>query len=137
MKRAQLRPEEVSRIIIVATMTPPSEEGLADWIAARSLGGYRDVGFHYYIDSLGGIVAGVSDSERGGIVPRYARSAVVVLLQGGADKRGEPFNNFDLGQMQSLRLLVNDIQKKYPKAQPTLYRELFRGVNPVFAHEDY
>lgn len=137
MKRASLKAEEVTRIIITATMARPVPNALEDIIIERSGAGYPDVGFHYFIETDGSIVPGVPTSERGSYVPRYSRSSVVILLEGGKPPKRHPPFHFSLAQCQSIRVLIEKLQSMYPEAVPTLYRELFRGTNPPLEHEDY
>ena len=137
MKSAKLEPEEVTRIIIVATMTPNHSNGLAETLSKRHRAGYADIGCHYFIAANGQPCNGVPDTDRGTYVSRYARTSIVILLNGGANKSGQPVNNFGLKQLVTLRRLVGKMTALYPNAKPTMYRELFRGVNPVIEHEDY
>lgn len=137
MNRAKLKTEEVTRIIIVATMTPPSKEiTVESLLKQRRDQGFVDVGWHYFIGT-DRLEAGVPLDERGSYVSRYSKTSVVVLLSGGKNEDGEPAPSFTTEQLQSLDVVVRGVQMMYPNAAPTMYRELFRGVNPVIDHEDY
>lgn len=138
MKRAKLDPEAVTRIVIMASMTPPSVEVTPDTeLEARRADGLLDVGWHYLIDRNGQAHCGVPDDERGNLLPRYARTSIVIKLVGGVDEAGNPTKNFTPPQLKELRYLMTDMLHAFGYAKPALYRDLFKGVNPVINHEDY
>jgi len=137
MKSAKLEPEEVTRIIIQATMTVPSDTGLVDVLSKRVRAGFTDLGCHFFIANNGNIHSSVPVTHRGTSVQRYSKSSTHILINGGSDRRGRPENNYSEEQLHTLRWAVNLLTNLYPHAKPTMYRELFRGVNPVIDHEDY
>ena len=138
MRRAKLHPDEVTRIVLMASMTPVDMEVTPDTeLAARKSDGLLDVGWHYLITRDGHCHVGVPSDERGNRLPRYARTSIVIKVVGGWSDEHMATKNFTHNQMWAVGQLVRNLRKKYPLAQPTLYRELFKGVNPVFGHEDY
>lgn len=139
MNRAKLIPEEVKYIILVSTMTTPEEAVTVESeLAARKLEGFLDVGWHFLIGVNGRAAIGVPVDERGSMVARYSRDSIVVKVVGGRNLQGEPTNTLTASQAWTLAMLNRRlIASHYPEAQPTLYRELFKGVNPCFTHEDY
>lgn len=137
MKRANLNEDEVTRIIIMSTMTMQDTGALADLIAQRSASGGLDLGCHYYICGDGEVLRPVSCEQRGDFIPRYGRTSIVIVLEGGLDEEGKPTKYYSTDQLVALQTIVRHMGSLYPMAQPTFYRELFRGINPVIEHEDY
>lgn len=135
MKRAKLKTEEVTRIIVSATMTMDEEEALEALVIEHCCHTPEKLGCHYYIQKDGDVLTPVSHEERGNWFARYGSTAIFIVVEGGLDDDGQVSNNFMAGQLCWIKGTVKTLKKIYPNAELTLHRELFLGVNPVLTKE--
>ena len=138
MNRADLKTDEVTRIVIVGTMTSPQEDALGELIEEAGGDSYHSVGCHFYLKADGMVLVPVPSNKRGNYLPRYGSTTIVILIEGGRDKEDkiDPTTYYPC-QMGALKNIVKTMKKLYPNAEPCFYRDLYIGVNPGFNHEDY
>ena len=127
MRRARLKPHEVTRVILTATMSP-EHVSVDDLREQRRADGFLDLGWHYYVDRNAMVHFGVPVTERGSYFARYGSTSVVILVEGDGSHSNEQF--------LAIARLIETVQREYPNAVPTLHSELFRGTNPRFALGD-
>ena len=90
--------------------------------------GWADIGYHFVIRRSGRVEAGRPVDDVGSHVQGQNATSVGVCLVGGLnDKTFKPEDNFTPQQWASLRKLVSDLLKKYPKAKVLGHRD-FPGV---------
>ena len=135
MKRAKLIEEEVTRIIVQSTMTMPEEDALDELVTHHACHTADKLGCHFYIPRDGEILTPVQPYERGNWEARYGSTSIFVVIEGGMSDDGEIANNYMAGQLCWLKSIVKNLKKMYPKAELTLYHELFKGINPVLTKE--
>lgn len=90
--------------------------------------GWSGCGYHFVIRRSGRVEAGRPVDDVGSHVQGQNATSVGVCLVGGLnDKTFKPENNFTPQQWASLKKLVSDLTKKYPKAKVLGHRD-FPGV---------
>ena len=136
MKRMKLVPEEVTRIIVTATMNLPDEDPISELLIEHCEGFVEDLGCHYILMRNGTVHKPVADDERGNWFARFSPISVVVVIEGGLNSKGNPENNYSHQQLKSLKKVVVELQDKYPVAEVTMHREIFYGANPVITKEE-
>jgi N-acetylmuramoyl-L-alanine amidase len=133
-----MKRQRTSNIVIHCSAT----RGIQD-IGAREIrkwhvegNGWADIGYHFVIRRSGRVEAGRPVDNVGSHVQGQNATSVGVCLVGGLnDKTFKPENNFTPQQWVSLKKLVSDLAKKYPKAKVLGHRD-FPGVQkacPCFA----
>ena len=131
MKRAKLVPEEVTRIVVSATMTMPSEDAMNDLLIEHVELIPEQLGCHFLLMMNGDVFTPVADDERSSWFHRYGSTAIIIVIEGGLTDEAQIANNYYPSQKTALRNIVKAMKKKYPNAELTLHHELFLGVNPV------
>lgn len=127
MKRAKLKPHEVTRIIITATMSEDAKT-VDQLQQERRSAGYLDLGFHYFVDRNARVHFGVPSDERGSYFERYGHTSIVILIDGKGDYEPE--------QLIAVRRIIGTLKREYPFADPTMHYELFLGINPAIDKEE-
>jgi N-acetylmuramoyl-L-alanine amidase len=90
--------------------------------------GWSDIGYAYVIRRNGKIEKGRAQDDVGSHVKGHNHNSVGICLAGGLDdKTWKPVNNFTAAQWTSLRTLVAQLLKAYPKAKIIGHRD-FAGV---------
>jgi N-acetylmuramoyl-L-alanine amidase len=116
-------------IAIHCSATRPSQDvGVADIRRWHKAQGWRDVGYHFVIRRNGKVEKGRAIDAVGAHVAGFNSSSVGVCMVGGvnqADYR-KPENNFTAAQWASLKKLVGDLSKRYPKARVRGHRDFPR-----------
>jgi N-acetylmuramoyl-L-alanine amidase len=103
--------------------------GAADidkWHRAK---GWACIGYHYVIRRDGTVEKGRDDSVVGAHVQGFNENSVGICMVGGvsADDVNKAQNNFTPKQFASLKTLLVDLKKKYPKAKIQGHKD-FPGV---------
>lgn len=125
MRRAKLKAHDVTRVIITSTMTHRNRKvRVDDLMAQRRSDGFFDLGWHYYVDRNARVHFGVPATERGSYFERYGRNSIVILVEG--------LDEYEPEQFAAIRRLIAATRREFPNAEPTLHKQLFRGVNPGF-----
>ncbi len=78
--------------------------------------GFDRIGYHYVIKTDGTVETGRKLDEVGAHVAGYNSTSVGICMIGGVDKAMRSVNNFKPAQFKTLRKLLNDLLKIYPKA---------------------
>lgn len=136
MKRMKLITEEVTSIIVSATMTLPDENAMKMLCIDQCVGFVEDLGCHYILLKNGDIHKPVDDDERGNWFDRFSAMSVVIVIEGGLDSKGNLDKNYTSEQLYCLKDLINYLQEKYPLAELKMHGDLFYGANPVITKED-
>lgn len=103
--------------------------GAADidkWHRAK---GWACIGYHYVIKRDGTVETGRDDSVVGAHVQGFNEKSLGICMVGGvsADDVSKAVNNFTPTQFSSLKKLLVEMKKKYPKAKVQGHRD-FPGV---------
>jgi N-acetyl-anhydromuramyl-L-alanine amidase AmpD len=86
--------------------------------------GWDGIGYHAVIRRSGEIEFGRHFDVAGSHVKGQNYRSVGLCLVGGVDERGEPENNFTHDQFESLRALLDMLQRAYPNAAVLGHRDL-------------
>lgn len=90
--------------------------------------GWADIGYHFVIKRDGKLEKGRALDVVGAHVEGHNLDSVGICLVGGLnDKSFKPENNFTAAQWTTLKTLVADLVKRYPKAKVLGHRD-FKGV---------
>ena len=79
--------------------------------------GYKfGVGYHYVIRRDGSIEAGRPEWMVGAHCVNHNKYSIGVCYEGGLDARGQPADTRTAAQKSSLRQLLTDLHRRYPRA---------------------
>lgn len=78
--------------------------------------GFQCIGYHYVIRKDGDVWFGRSHEVVGSHVENWNHNSVGICMVGGVDGNIKPLNNFTAAQFASLKTLLADLRKIYPKA---------------------
>lgn len=87
--------------------------------------GWACIGYHYVIKRDGTVETGREDSVVGAHVAGYNEKSLGICMVGGvsADDVSKAVNNFTPAQFASLKKLLVEMNKKYPKAKVQGHRD--------------
>lgn len=87
--------------------------------------GWACIGYHYVIKRDGTIEQGRKESQVGAHVANWNEVSLGICMVGGvdADNINRAENNFTPEQFESLKLLLEDLRKKYPNAKIQGHRD--------------
>ena len=94
--------------------------------------GWDGIGYHYVIRRGGLIELGRELMEEGAHSYGFNRRSVGLVLEGGLDENGEPYEygeGYDRGQWQSLKILLNVLSRIFTEAQIVGHRDLSPDVD--------
>lgn len=125
---------EIDKILVHCTATPEGREvtvaQVTEWHRAR---GFRTIGYHYLIYLDGTVHAGRPEPEVGAHCTGYNAHSIGVCYVGGLDRdRLQPKDTRTAAQRESLRRLVSELQRKYPRATVHGHREFAAKACPCF-----
>jgi N-acetylmuramoyl-L-alanine amidase len=105
-------------VVHCAATTSKMDIGKADidrWHRAR---GWFAIGYHYVIRRDGTLETGRPDDTVGAHVLNHNSNTLGICMAGGlAEDKKTPEDNFTEKQLDTLKTLLIDLQKKYPKAE--------------------
>lgn len=124
----------IDKIIIHCTATPEGREVTVEevtrWHKAR---GFRTIGYHYLIGLDGRVHKGRPVSEIGShCIGQNAHSIGVCYVGGLETDPRKPKDTRTAAQRKSLRELVNDLNRRFPKATIHGHREFAAKACPCF-----
>ena len=123
-----MKNEPIKYLVVHCSASPPNvyvDAAVIDrWHRQR---GFFKIGYHYVIKRDGVIEKGRDEEEVGAHVQNYNTGSIGICLAGGVDKKMNPENNFTDEQFKSLEGLLEDLLKRYPKAEILGHRD-FPGV---------
>lgn len=125
---------KIDKIIIHCTATPEGRAVTVDqvtqWHKAR---GFRTIGYHYLIGLDGTISNGRPVEEVGAHCLGQNAHSIGICYVGGIDSSTlQPKDTRTALQKRSLRLLISQLQKKYPHATLHGHREFAAKACPCF-----
>lgn len=123
----------IFKIILHCTATPEgrktSVEEIVKWHKAR---GFRTIGYHYVIHLDGTISQGREENEIGAHCKGENSYSIGISYVGGVDKKGKPKDTRTPEQMHAMRILVDQMRGKYPKATVHGHNEFANKACPCF-----
>lgn len=95
--------------------------------------GWKDIGYHYLIGLNGECWAGRKEEVIGAHVSGYNSNSIGVCYVGGCDANGKAKDTRTQKQKQTLRFLLQELKRKYPKAKIVGHHDLYKGKScPCF-----
>ena len=82
------------------------------------------VGYHYVIRRDGSIEAGRPEWMVGAHCVNHNKYSIGVCYEGGLDARGQPDDTRTAAQKATLRQLLTDLHRRYPRASIVGHRDL-------------
>ncbi len=128
-----LQKASVDFLIVHSTYTAARLDlTVEDVLNRRIKNGFPDIGFHHVITRDGSVELGVPLDTVGTHTPRFADSAIGILLVGGKTSRGVPSDNYTQAQKQSLKTLLTTLKLTYINAKVIGSGEVLGGSSPHF-----
>lgn len=128
-------------IVIHCSATRPVQDiGAKEIRVWHKAKGWRDIGYHFVIRRDGRVEKGRPVDDIGAHVEGYnARSVGVCLVGGIGDKTFQPESNFTKAQWVSLKQVIGELVKKYPKAKVQGHRDFPKVAKscPCFAAKEW
>ncbi len=117
----------INEIIIHCAATKPSMDIGTDWIRRIHIQQkkWRDIGYHYVIRRNGAVEDGRPVDQIGAHCEGHNTGTIGICLVGGISETGRPENNFTSAQFESVQLLIETLENKYP------------GIVKLSGHNDY
>jgi len=111
--------KSTNNIVIHCSATRAIQDvGAADIRKWHKAQGWADIGYHYVIRRNGKLERGRAENLVGSHVQGHNATSIGVCLVGGLnDKTFKPENNYTPAQWATLKKLVGDLLKRYPKAK--------------------
>ena len=78
--------------------------------------GWKDIGYHYYIERDGRVYAGRKEQDIGAHCRYHNRHSIGICYEGGLDAEGHPADTRTPEQRSAMRALVADLQRRFPRA---------------------
>lgn len=89
--------------------------------------GWKDIGYHYLIGLDGECWGGRKEEVVGAHVSGYNANSIGVCYVGGCDANGKAKDTRTQKQKQTLRFLLQELKRKYPKAKIVGHHDLYKG----------
>lgn len=119
-----LNPSEVKYIAVHCSATPEGRDiGRLEIERMHRERGFATVGYHFIIRLDGTTEMGRPLDVRGAHVENWNHNSVGVCLIGGVDKALKPKATFTERQLDTLKILLQGLQKQFPKAQVQGHRD--------------
>ena len=108
----------ISLIIIHCSAVRPDQRSSAAQIDTwhRQRGFHLGIGYHYVVRRNGQIELGRPEFMVGAHCVNHNAHSIGVCYEGGLDIRGQPADTRTAEQKTSLRALLEDLHRRYPKA---------------------
>lgn len=87
--------------------------------------GWSNPGYHYVIDTNGGVHQLLAIEHVSNGVQGYNSTAINVAYIGGIDANGKPIDNRTPAQKDALVLLLHKLKQKFPTAQIMGHRDIW------------
>ena len=86
--------------------------------------GFKCIGYHYVIRRDGSIEPGRPEWMTGAHCVNHNRHSIGVCYEGGYDIRGQPADTRTEAQKQTMRQLLEELHKRYPRAMIVRHKTL-------------
>lgn len=117
--------KRTDNIVIHCSATRAIQEiGAADIRKWHKAQGWSDIGYHYVIRRNGKLERGRPEAAVGSHVQGHNANSIGICLVGGLNNTTyKPEDNYTPAQWATLRKLIADLLKKYPKAKVLGHRD--------------
>ena len=92
--------------------------------------GWKNPGYHYVVAADGKITQMLDEALVSNGVQGYNSTSVNVAYIGGIDSKGKPTDNRTEAQKKSLRQLLVELHRRYPKAEIMGHRSIWGEATP-------
>jgi N-acetyl-anhydromuramyl-L-alanine amidase AmpD len=108
----------ISLVILHCSAVKPDQESSAAQIDTwhRNRGWKLGIGYHYVVRRNGEIELGRPEYMVGAHCLNHNTHSIGVCYEGGLDARGQPADTRTAEQKASLRRLLEDLHRRYPRA---------------------
>ena len=108
----------ISLVILHCSAVKPDQESSAAQIDTwhRNRGWKLGIGYHYVVRRNGEIELGRPEYMVGAHCLNHNTHSIGVCYEGGVDARGQPADTRTAEQKASLRRLLEDLHRRYPRA---------------------
>ena len=119
----------ITLIILHCSAVRPDQTSSAAQIDTwhRQRGFHLGIGYHYVIRRNGEIEQGRTEYMVGAHCLNHNAHSIGVCYEGGLDIRGQPDDTRTTAQKVALRLLLEDLHRRYPKALIVGHHDLNPG----------
>ena len=115
----------INLIVIHCSATRVTQDfSVKDLEACHLARGYKTIGYHYYITKDGKVHRCRPEEMVGAHARRYNAHSIGICYEGGLDIRGQPADTRTAEQKATMRLLLEDLHKRYPRALVVGHRDL-------------
>ncbi len=123
----------ISEIIVHCTATPEGRDlHVADIRRYHLQRGFEDIGYHYLIALDGTVEQGRASDLVGAHCLGHNDRSIGVVYVGGLDQNFKPKDTRTPAQRASLRKLISDLRRRYPRATVHGHREFAAKACPCF-----
>ena len=91
--------------------------------------GWKDIGYHYYVERDGSIHRGRPESVVGAHCKNHNAHSIGVCYEGGLDASGHAADTRTPAQKAALRTLIDNLHRRYPQAIVLGHRDLSPDLN--------
>lgn len=120
-----MKNEPIKYLVVHCSASPPNvyvDAAVIDrWHRQR---GFFKIGYHYVIKRDGTVDKGRDEEEVGAHAQGYNTGSIGICLAGGTNKAGKAENNFTPEQFKALEAKLEELLKRYPKAEILGHRDL-------------
>ena len=116
----------ITLIVVHCSAVKPDQTSSAAQIDTwhRQRGFHLGIGYHYVIRRNGEIEPGRPEWMVGAHCLNHNAHSIGICYEGGLDIRGQPDDTRTAEQKQSMRQLLEDLHKRYPRALIVGHRDL-------------
>ena len=116
----------ITLIVVHCSAVRPDQQSSAAQIDSwhRQRGFHLGIGYHYVVSRDGSVETGRPEYLVGAHCLNHNAHSIGVCYEGGLDIRGQPADTRTSEQKASLRTLLEDLHRRYPKALIVGHRDL-------------
>ncbi len=91
--------------------------------------GWKDIGYHYYVEQDGSIHRGRPEAEVGAHCKHHNQHSIGICYEGGLDAQGRACDTRTPAQKEALLELLTDLHRRFPMALILGHRDLSPDLN--------
>lgn len=119
---------KIERIFVHCT-AGSQKQSVKDLLAEFKKKGWKNPGYHYFIEADGNIVSLLRESAISNGVQGYNSTSINVAYAGGIDSKGKAVDNRTEAQKSSLIKLLTELKDRYPEAKIMGHRDISPDKN--------
>ena len=130
----------ITLIVIHCSAVRPDQTSSAEEIDGwHRKKGWKGIGYHYVVRRDGQIEPGRPEEMVGAHCVNHNAHSIGICYEGGLDIRGQPDDTRTAEQKATMRQLLEDLHKRYPRALVVGHRDLSHDRDcPCFdAYKEY